>query len=213
MSKRPMDKYVIKLNKTSLPTSNNVLDNAREDIASKRPRIQKEFLEDDIIGDPGLRTPINSSPANIKDEIRRRYLAKVHMNHVIINSHKTIFSGSGMRRFKEEWFKTYYWLEYSMQKDVACCLWYYLFNSNKSGGDDAFIRVGFRNWRKATAKLKKHEEDLSGAHHYARNQVSAYKNQRQSVDYVSSQKKKKAMEKDYRVRLMVIVDVVRYLLE
>ncbi|KAI5673229.1 hypothetical protein M9H77_13593 [Catharanthus roseus] len=70
MSKQPMDKYIIKLNKLGPFTSNNVVDSAIEDITSKRPRIEKEFSEDDIIGDPRLHSPTNSFPVDIRNKMK-----------------------------------------------------------------------------------------------------------------------------------------------
>ena len=55
------------------------------------------------------------------------------------------------RRFIPSWFKDHYnWLEYSISKDAAFCLFCYLFKANHGGQErgDAFVGEGFRNWRK-----------------------------------------------------------------
>ena len=54
------------------------------------------------------------------------------------------------------WFKEYAsWLEYSITKDAAYCLYCYLFRPDTSdqGGGDSFVIEGFRNWKKKREKL------------------------------------------------------------
>lgn len=48
------------------------------------------------------------------------------------------------------------WLEYSIEKDAAYCMYSYLFKPhNEEGGGDAFTAEGFRNWKKID-ELKSH---------------------------------------------------------
>ena len=53
-----------------------------------------------------------------------------------------------MRWFNPKWFKEYgSWLEYSIEKDVAYCLYCYLFRQDvgmQSGGD-SFVIKGFNS--------------------------------------------------------------------
>ncbi|KAI5664445.1 hypothetical protein M9H77_23768 [Catharanthus roseus] len=58
-----MDKYFEKWKKGSKPV---------EETLSKKPRVGVEFSDCEIIGDPGLRKPIDSYPYEVRDELRRR---------------------------------------------------------------------------------------------------------------------------------------------
>ena len=44
-----------------------------------------EFSDNDIVGDPALRKPIEEYPISTRDEVIRRYLVKVHVNHMDMN--------------------------------------------------------------------------------------------------------------------------------
>ena len=53
-----------------------------------------------------------------------------------------------MRRFNPKWFKEYEsWLEYSIEKDIAYCLYCYLFRQDvgMQSGDDSFVTEGFNS--------------------------------------------------------------------
>ena len=52
--------------------------------------------------------------------------------------------GKAMRSFREAWFESYPWLEYSMEKDAAYCLYCYLFD-NPSIRSETFTSKGFSN--------------------------------------------------------------------
>ncbi|XP_038106297.1 serine/arginine repetitive matrix protein 1-like isoform X2 [Culex quinquefasciatus] len=60
--------------------------------------------------------------------------------------------GKSKRSFIKEWFKTYSWLEYSIEKDSCFCFFCRIFpheNSGKSGHSDAaFTQKGFDNWKR-----------------------------------------------------------------
>lgn len=75
--------------------------------------------------------------------------------------------GTEKRRFISSWFNDYGgWLEYSISKDAAFCLYCYLFKpvlSGSQGGGDSFVGKGFRNWRKRS-NLDKHVGDHSSLH-------------------------------------------------
>jgi hypothetical protein len=60
------------------------------------------------------------------------------------------------------------WLEYSILKDVAYCLFCYLFRldtENQAGGD-LFVTKGFKNWKKKD-KLESHVGANNSAHNQA----------------------------------------------
>ncbi|KAI5652491.1 hypothetical protein M9H77_29678 [Catharanthus roseus] len=66
-----MDKYFEKWKKGSKPV---------EETSSKKPRVGIEFSDYEIIGDPGLRKPIDSYLYEIRDELRRR--SKSQTSHI-----------------------------------------------------------------------------------------------------------------------------------
>ncbi|KAI5678195.1 hypothetical protein M9H77_09145 [Catharanthus roseus] len=62
-----MDKYFEKWKKGSKPV---------EETSPRKPRVGIEFSNCEIIGDLGLRKPIDNYPYKIREELRRRYMAK-----------------------------------------------------------------------------------------------------------------------------------------
>ncbi|XP_051143939.1 uncharacterized protein LOC127260273 [Andrographis paniculata] len=98
-----------------------------------------------------------------------------------------------------------------MSKDAAFCLWCYLFGEGHKHGENAFTKIGFRNWKKAIQKFKEHEGGGNNSHNYARAKCFGYKDQKHNVDYVFAQKSSE-MEIAYRTWLTAVVDIIRYLL-
>ena len=74
-----------------------------------------------------------------------------------------------MCRFNPKWFKEYEsWLEYSIEKDAAYCLYCYPFRQDvgmQSGGD-SFVTKGFNSWNKKE-KLDLHVGGVNSAHNQA----------------------------------------------
>ncbi|XP_035835841.1 uncharacterized protein LOC118484058 [Helianthus annuus] len=66
MKNARMTKYYGKIPKPSMETSSN-LPNTNETI--KRSREEVELSEDEIVGDPALRKPINDYSVNIREEV------------------------------------------------------------------------------------------------------------------------------------------------
>ena len=60
--------------------------------------------------------------------------------------------GSKRRSFNPDWFKTYSWLEYSVERDAAFCFPCRHFSSGEGRTEITFIREGFRDWKHATGK-------------------------------------------------------------
>jgi hypothetical protein len=87
--------------------------------------------QNNIVGDPGLRKPIEELDVNIRDVVRREYLLldpcqpKGH-----IFPKKQI--GDRQRSFQESWFKKHEWLEYSVAKGAAFAF-IVSFSSNQEG--------------------------------------------------------------------------------
>ena len=74
--------------------------------------------------------------------------------------------GQQQRPFQNNWFTTYKWLTYCCTKNVAYCFvcrkakHLGMFTFNKKA-DDAFLSSGFKNWKNATMRFKKHEKSDS----------------------------------------------------
>ena len=92
-----------------------------------------------------------------------------------------------MRSFKEDWYKKFDWLEYSISNDAAYCFSCYLFKPINviRHGDEAFTKDGFKNWKKASEKFQEHVGGVGSPHHNAKIQFEAFKNQRQSLPFSS----------------------------
>jgi hypothetical protein len=127
---------------------------------SKRARIEVSLAN--MSTDPYLRKIIYDYHPNDRDNIRRAYLQQQQQkkkkkkkkkkpcqpfDH---NFSQTQF-GKTSHRFNKAWFKEHSdWLEYSILKDTAYCLYCYLFkpNTRNQAGGDLFVTEGFKNWKK-----------------------------------------------------------------
>ena len=74
-----MDKFLIKRKQTSISSiGSSSIPNPNiggdDKVVEKRPRV--EFCDNDIVGDPALRKPVEEYHISIRDEVRRRYLVK-----------------------------------------------------------------------------------------------------------------------------------------
>ena len=101
----------------------------------------------DLPSDPGLRTRILDYDANVRDKVRRAYLLKGACQPKSHEFPVTLF-GKKPRKFNVAWFNEYSkWLEYSVSKDAAYCLYCYLFKPyvGAQGGGETFVSVGFKN--------------------------------------------------------------------
>jgi hypothetical protein len=145
-----------------------------------------------------------------RNQIRRAFLQKgpcQPFNHDFLRKE----FGKTMRRFNPAWFKEYKWLEYSILKDAAYCLYCYLFKLDigKQVGGDSFVTEGFSNWKKKE-KIEGHVGAHNSAHNQARRKCEALLNHKQSIitffDKQSDQQKIV-----YKTRLNASVDCVRFL--
>lgn len=129
MNKRP----VINSNSRDKTESTGVFTEKRANI---------EYNPDMIISDPGDRIPIDEYNVNIRDQVRRAYIAKGPFQPVDYKFSQKIFSGD-KRSFQANWYKDFDWLEYSVLKDEAYCMSCYLFNPNRadSTGKNAFTHA------------------------------------------------------------------------
>ena len=95
----------------------------------------------DLPMDPGLRIKISNYHSNERDQIRRYYLQNKPYQLVDHDFPQSQF-GKTKRRFNLVWFKEFLgWLEYSITKDAAYCLYCYLFrlDTGDQGGGDSFV--------------------------------------------------------------------------
>ncbi|XP_078178591.1 uncharacterized protein LOC144572793 [Carex rostrata] len=118
-----------------------------------------------------------------------------------------------MRRFNKDWFNQYNtWLEYSVEKDAAFCLCYYLFRPNYvgSGGRTVFVGEGYRNW-KSKKGFDEHVGDSNSLHNQAYRMCMNLMNQNQSIQTVLDRHSVKE-DMNYRIQLNATVDTIRLLL-
>ena len=63
------------------------------------------------------------------------------------------FGGKGRpRAFNSEWYSSYSWLEYSVERDAAFCYPCRLFELRGTRSEKIFTRIGFRDWKHAKGK-------------------------------------------------------------
>jgi hypothetical protein len=145
-----------------------------------------------------------------RDQIRRAYLQKGACQPFDHDFPRKKF-GTTMRRFNPAWFKEYKWLEYSIEKDAAYCLYCYLFKpdfGNQAGGD-SFVTEGFSNW-KEKERIEVHVGAHNSAHNQARQRCEALLNHTQSIiTFFDKQSDQQKML--YKTRLNASVDCVRFL--
>ncbi|KAK1367885.1 zinc finger MYM-type protein 1-like [Heracleum sosnowskyi] len=172
-------------------------------------RANIEFNPGSIISDPGARILIDEYDVNIRDQVRRAYIAKGPFRPV---DHKFPKNGDS-RTFQANWFGEFDWLEYSIHKDAAFCMWCYLFNPKRAdnSGKNAFTTTGFKKWKKALNKFRSHIGLVGSSHNEATRRYRAFKNQKQSISHVFSAQGHE-IEVDYRRRLTAVLTVIRLLL-
>ncbi|PIA43995.1 LOW QUALITY PROTEIN: hypothetical protein AQUCO_01800216v1 [Aquilegia coerulea] len=201
-----MDKFVIRLPRTSVPPNlEPIVSNVPKEPVSIEPIVHHEpvvtntkrchpiveessrsrirrtsdgeesFDISSLESYPSLRKPISDYPPDEQDNIRRAYLRKgpCQPNH---DFPLTAF-GDQNKGFSKNGY-TYYgsWIEYSISKDAAFCLYCYRFKTDR--GTDAFVVGGFRNWKK-NERLEEHVGLVNSAHNkaYMFGQNLLYQNQ------------------------------------
>lgn len=98
-----------------------------------------EVSLDEYPADPGLRKPIQEYDVNERNEVRCYYLAKGPFQPKNYDFPWRLCAKE-KRRFRPSWFNDHpNWLEYSIDKDRAYCLYCYLFKSDQSGLDSFVV--------------------------------------------------------------------------
>ncbi|KAI0492420.1 hypothetical protein KFK09_026692 [Dendrobium nobile] len=177
---------------------------------SKHTRVEINFS--DIPADPGLRKKILDYHPNERDSIRRHYLLKGPYQPHDHEFPRTQF-GDRFRKFNPAWFDDHKaWLEYSISKDAAYCLFCYLYRSQtgEQAGGDSFDTKGFRNWKKKD-RIQIHVGNKNSAHNIARQKCEDLMNETSDIRF-AFERPSEQNRKDYRTRLNASVDCVRFLL-
>ena len=63
---------------------------------------------------------------------------------------KTIINKK-LHSFGSKWYELYKHREYSVQRDAVYCFLYRLFPSQSGHIEQTFVKIGFRNWKKANS--------------------------------------------------------------
>lgn len=81
---------------------------------------------------------------------------------LIISSSKKK-QGKQVRMFRYEWYKDYCWLPYCVPRSRVFCFYCHIASSKglltfSSKGEQAFVDIGFNNWKKAIQRFQEHEQ-------------------------------------------------------
>ena len=165
----------------------------------------------DLSSDLELSKKITEYHPNDRDKIRRFYLQKGPCQpHEHNFPQKKV--GKALRRFNLAWFKQYCWLEYSIEKDAAFCLYCYLYRPEigEQASGDSFVSEGFTNWKKKE-RFDTHVGGHNSAHNQAWRRCQDLLNEKQHVQFAFAKQSDQA-RKDYRLRLTATLDCIRFLL-
>ncbi|BBH09012.1 TTF-type zinc finger protein with HAT dimerisation domain, partial [Prunus dulcis] len=196
-----MERYFKRRFASTTSSSDNVGSSSSRDVDISRD-----------VDNPGLRPQMLDYDPNIRDEVRRAYLQKGPCQPKDHTFPQTDLSGYD-RRFNVKWFDEFDWLEYSISKDAAFCLYCYLFKSNfriGQGCSDAFTEMGFRNWKKKD-KIRQHVGPVGSVHNQSRQYCVDLMNQKQHIRTALIKQSEQARI-DYRICLTASLDCVRFLL-
>ncbi|CAN6580202.1 unnamed protein product [Malus baccata var. baccata] len=117
------------------------------------------------------------------------------------------------RRFIPQWFDEFDWLEYSVSKDAAFCLYCYLFKTNfEQVGSEAFTGDGFKNWKKGRERFKMHVGPVGSVHNKAREAATNLMNQATHIETAMSKHSDQA-RKAYRTCLIASIKCTKFLLQ
>lgn len=183
-----------------------------EDATPHPPSPQRRYDAHFLPYDPGERIPISSYDVNVQDDVRRGYILKGPCQP---NEHTfpTTNKKGKNRHFSFVWFHHYNWLEYSIAKDAAFCFVCYLFKERANGGPrgDAFVKEGFRNWKRPES-FKKHVGGIASIHNQAQEKYNLFVAPNTKIDNVIMKVSKKDVLL-YKTRLTYSLRCLRFLLK
>jgi hypothetical protein len=136
------------------------------------------FNQNHIISDSSLRILIDQFAPNIRDEIRRAFIAKGPTQPI---DHKFPQS-KDKRRFQIKWFEKHCWLEYSLKKNYSYYLYCYLFKHDRMDDKfcyDVFIKLGFSQWKNAYLAFPTHVGGPESIHNNTVTSFYDFSNQRE----------------------------------
>ncbi|XP_022856489.1 zinc finger MYM-type protein 1-like, partial [Olea europaea var. sylvestris] len=197
---------------TSSCGSSPATDSSRaQELLNNTKKSRAQFNVDDLVSDPGKRSPIESYDPNIRDVVRMAYLEKGPYQPYEHDFPRRPM-GNDNRCFRKEWFSEFHWLEYSIEKDAAYCLHCYLFKPDRGsqGGGHIITKTGFRDWKHKKI-LKDHVGLFDSSHNQAFAKCTNLMNQKQSISYVISSQSS-SQQQSYRTRLTAVLDCTRLLL-
>ncbi|KAI5328884.1 hypothetical protein L3X38_028281 [Prunus dulcis] len=206
-----MERYFKRRFASTTSSSNNVGSSSSRDVDSSKESELQDILAN-LIADPGLRPQMLDYDPNIRDEVRRAYLQKGPCQPKDHTFPQTDLSGYD-RRFNVKWFDEFDWLEYSISKDDAFCLYCYLFKFNfriGQGCSYAFTEMSFRKWKKKD-KIRQHVGPVGSVHNQSRQCYVNLMNQKQHNRTVLIKQSEQARI-DYRIFLTASLDCVRFLM-
>ncbi|XP_073133535.1 uncharacterized protein [Henckelia pumila] len=165
--------------------------------SSQKNRVEVDLPE--LQSDPGkrLKNIIDFDP-NIHERVRRKYYLDGAFQPREHEFPQALIQGT-LRRFNRAWFDEFKWLEYSIEKDAALCLYCYLFKNElgHQGGGDTFVSEGFRDWKNKD-KLRKHEGGHNSAHKKTLSKCQDLLNQEQHIE-TSLARSSEQNRQNYRV--------------
>ncbi|XP_047978486.1 uncharacterized protein LOC125220359 [Salvia hispanica] len=206
-----MDRYFKKLSPSVAASSSSV---SGLTLLQPQELLIEDELEADpenIPSDPGKRPNIMRYPSNSIERVHRAYLLKGPCQPREHDFHPRT-DGKRQRRFVAHWFDEFKdWLEYSITKDAAYCLYCYLFSRLHGNGQDAFVSGGFTAWRKKE-RLRDHVGDHTSDHNKCRLACRDLMNQAQHIE-VCIPKQSTTSKLEYRRRLGTTVMCLRYLIK
>ncbi|XP_049345786.1 uncharacterized protein LOC125810323 [Solanum verrucosum] len=212
-----MKKYFTPISKSSLASHSHSQSNQEENVNhSEVPsHSSQEFDLSTLKFDPGERTPILNYHPNHRDVIRGAYLVNGPCQpRLEVHEYPQTNISGAMRRFNHEWFDDVYhdWLEYSVSKDAAYCLYCYLFKDHNinQGGGEVFSCTRFKNWNKKSG-LDKHIGLQNSPHNRSKKKCQDLLRQQQSIQS-AFERQSNQIKHGYYIRLSVSVDVVRLLI-
>ncbi|CAN0880847.1 Zinc finger MYM-type protein 1 [Linum grandiflorum] len=166
--------------------------------------------------DPGIRKSIMTYPPGKRDEIRRAYLTAGPYQIRLSQFPKTGPPGH-LRCFQQSWYDEFPWLEYSLKKDAAYCLYCYLFaeNSDVHHGWEAFTSKDFQSWKRvksgAACSFRKHiGEGPNSEHNKAVKMADTLMHQAQHIDKVIGKQTSEEVKKNI-IRVKASISVAKLL--
>lgn len=162
--------------------------------------------------DLGIRRPICSYPQNLRDSIRRAYMV-LGPYQPILASYPSSWDGVQGRKFCTKWYRSWQWLEYSVELDKTYCFPCFLFDSYPSH-HPAFTEDGFNGWKNAKSKRSGFFHPvglLNSPHNTCMHHWTVLRNPTRHIERVISTQSAREVA-DNRLRLISSIESARLLM-